>query len=117
MSNYFPDGRPIQKMMIALNSNPVCKAISPALTGNAIQELISDYTRSGYPGYTEESFTEMLSQVNLVHINGGTYNFGGSTSIAAPAAGAGGIFISGAENFRKLRVTGAALVLYIKPTP
>ena len=36
---------------------------------------------------------------------------------AAPAAGAGGIFIAGTENFRKLRVAGSALVLYIKPTP
>jgi hypothetical protein len=117
MSNYFPDGRPIQKMMIALNSSAVCKGVSGALTGNAIQKLIDDYTAAKYPGYTPESFAEMLTKVNLVHINGGTYNFGGSASIAAPAATAGGIFIAGAENFRKLNVSGSALVLYIKPTP
>ena len=117
MSNYFPDGRPIQKMMIALTSSPVCTAVSPALTGSAIAALIANYSTGRYPGYTLESFTEMLHKVNLVHINGGTYNFGGSTSITAPAAGDGGIFISGAENFRKLRIGGAALVLYIKPTP
>jgi hypothetical protein len=120
MSNYFPDGRPIQRMMHALSGEAVCKAISPTLTGSAIAALIANYssTPANYPGYTLESFTKMLSQVNLVHINGGTYNFGGPTSIAAPAAGDGGIFISGAENFRKLKLaTAATLVLYVKPTP
>lgn len=117
MSTYFPDGRPIQKMMIALNSNPVCTALSPALTGNAIEALIENFRDDRYPNYTLESFTEMLTKVNLVHINGGTYNFGGATSIAAPAAVDGGIFISGTENFSRLNVTGSNLVLYIKPTP
>jgi hypothetical protein len=117
MSNYFPDGRPIQKMMIALTSSPTCTGVSQTLDGNAIKALIDNFRADRYPGYTLESFTEMLTKVNLVHINGGRYNFGGIATIDAPTASAGGIFISGADNFRRLNITACALALYIKPTP
>jgi len=118
MSNYFPDGRPIQKLMIALTSNPVCIGIADEITGNAIDEVYANFTPERYPPFgTKEEFLEALTKVNLIHINGGTYNFGGNTSIEAPLAVDGGIYISGTESISRLNVNSCTLVLFIKPTP
>jgi len=117
MSNYFPAARPTQKLMIALDPSAICTGISQSLTGNAKAALIADFNTTRYPGYTLASFKEMLDQVTFVQINGGTYTFGGSATLAAPAANVGGIYIYGQENFNKLSITGSQLALFIKPTP
>jgi hypothetical protein len=117
MSNAFPAARLFQKLMIALDPSAKNVGLSQALTGNAKVALIADYTALKYPGYTLASFKEMLDQVTDVHINGGTYTFGGTATLAAPTAASGGIYIHGQENFNKLTVAGSQLSLYIRPTP
>ena len=122
MSNLFPAARLYQKLMIALDGEAICTGITSSLggtPGNAKALILADYvaTPSKYPGYTTASFTEMLDQVNLFQLNGGTYSFGGTATLAAPAANVGGIFISSQENFRKLYLaTATTVALYIKPT-
>jgi hypothetical protein len=124
MSNYFPDGRPIQRMMHALSSDATMTAISPTdLTGNVLQALKANFvTNPGdYPGYTTDSFNEMLSQANIMQImsdDGGKYGLStSSNSVFAPLTTHGGAYIYGAETIRKISVNNCQVILYIKPTP
>jgi hypothetical protein len=123
MSNYFPDGRPIQRMMHALSSDAVMTVISPTdLTGNVLQELIADFagTPSNYPGYTADSFSKMLNNCNIMYItsDGGYFTLASSTNKAfPPAPTVGGMYIYGAETIRKINVSSCQVILFIKPTP
>ena len=134
MSNYYPAGRLYQKLMIALDPNAKCVAISGTLTAGAtpsnVKSLLkADFTTAKYPGYTAESFAEMLDQVNLFQIigvtGGATYKFNDSATssgILAPLENQGGVYINGQENFNNLFIAGSGLTiahiaLFIKPTP
>ena len=124
MSNYFPDGRPIQKMMIALNDAANMVVISPAqITGNVLQALKEDYALNptSYPGYTVDSFNKILSSCNIMQIigdEGGYFTLGGGNNKAyPPTATYGGMYIHGAETIRKIYVNNCQVILFIKPTP
>lgn len=116
MSNYFPDGRPIQRMMQALSGEAVCIGISASITGNIKIRVSADYTLAKYPNFaTQAAFNEALDKVNLFEIIGGTYSVAGSTNtITTPPEGQ---FFTGAQNFQTMNVSGSQIVLYIKPTP
>ena len=116
MSNYFPDGRPIQRMMHALSGEAVCIGVTGSITGNIRNEVSDDWTSAKYPNYqTQEAFDAALSKVNLFHIIGGSVSFLGSTnSITVPTSG---LIITGAQNFQTMDVSGSKIILYIKPTP
>ena len=124
MSNYFPDGRPIQRMMHALSSDATMTVISPAeITGNVIQALIEDYAANPttYPGYTADLFSKMLNNCNIMQITageGGYFTLAGSANKAyPPTATYGGMYIHGAETIRKISVNACQVILFIKPTP
>jgi hypothetical protein len=124
MSNYFPDGRPIQKMMIALSGDVNMVIISPNnLTGNVLQALKAEFASSpgDYPGYTTESFNRVLSEVNVMQISsdsGGWFNLSSSLNkVFPPESIAGGMYIHGAETIRKINVNNCQVILYVKPTP
>ena len=123
MSNYFPDGRPIQKMMIALNDAANMAVISPEISGNVLQALKAHYAANPttYPGYTADSFSKMLSSCNIMQITageGGYFTLAGSANKAyPPAATYGGMYIHGAETIRKINVNLCQVILFIKPTP
>jgi hypothetical protein len=123
MSNYFPDGRPIQKMMIALNDAANMAVISPEISGNVLQALKADYALNPttYPGYTSDSFSKMLSSCNIMQITageGGYFTLAGSANKAYPPTSTyGGMYIHGAETIRKISVNLCQVILFIKPTP
>jgi hypothetical protein len=123
MSNYFPDGRPIQKMMHALSDNALMVVISPELTGNVLQELKEDFitTPGSYPGYTEASFNEVLSKANIMYIfsaSSGWFNLSNNTNrVFVPSSTVGGMYIHGTETIRKVYVENCQVILYVKPTP
>jgi hypothetical protein len=122
MSNYFPDGRPIQKMMIALNDAANMVVISPTtLSGNVLQALKADYALdpTNYSGYTVDSFNEIISKANIMYIasDGGYFTLNGSHKAYPPTAAFGGMYIHGAETIRKISVSECQVILYIKPTP
>lgn len=117
MSNYFPDGRPIQKMMQALSGEAVCIGVSASVSGNIRNAVSADYTLAKYPNFaTQVAFNEALDKVNLFEITaGGTYSVAGSTNtITTPPEGQ---FFTGAQNFQTMNVSTSKIVLYIKPTP
>jgi hypothetical protein len=120
MSTYFPDGRPIQRMMHALSSDAEIVAISPTdLTGNVIQAFKADFVTNptDYPGYTADSFNEVLNKSNIMYIaaDGGYFNLSNNLNKVYPPAG--GMYIHGAETIRKVNVSACQVILYIKPTP
>jgi hypothetical protein len=123
MSNYFPDGRPIQRMMHALSSDATMIAISPdSLEGNVLQALKEDFadTPANYPGYTAASFNEAINKANIMYItsDGGYFSLTSSENKAfPPAPTVGGMYIYGAETIRKIYVNGCQVILFIKPTP
>jgi hypothetical protein len=117
MSNYFPDGRPIQRMMHALSGEAVCIGISAAVSGNIRTAVSNDYTPTKYPNFaTQAAFNEALDKVNLFEIiTGGTYSVAGSiNTVTTPVTNQ---FFTGAQNFQTMNVTSSKIVLYIKPTP
>jgi len=117
MSNYYPDGRPIQKMMIALSGEAICIGVSSAVTGNIRAAVSADYTLAKYPNFSSQAaFDEALNKVNLFEIQtGGTYSVAGSSNtVTTPAAGQ---FFTGTQNFQAMNVSSSKIVLYIKPTP
>ncbi len=124
MSNYFPDGRPIQKMMIALSGDINMVLISPIIpTGNVLQALKEEYALdpTSYPGYTVDSFNKILNSCNIMQIigdEGGYFTLGGINNKAYPPTAAfGGMYIHGAETIRKISVNNCQVILYVKPTP
>jgi len=116
MSNYFPDGRPIQKMMIALSGEAVCIGVTSSITGNIKDRVLDDYSLAKYPNFpTKAAFVEVLDKINLFEIVGGSYSVAGSTNtVTTPDAGQ---FFTGAQNFQSMNVVASKIVLYIKPTP
>jgi calcineurin-like phosphoesterase family protein len=117
MSNYFPDGRPIQRMMQALSGEAVCIGISSAVSGNIRNAVSADWSLARYPNFaTKAAFDEALSKVNLFEIiTGGTYSVAGSTNtVTTPVINQ---FFTSAQNFQTMNVTNSKIVLYIKPTP
>jgi hypothetical protein len=124
MSNYFPDGRPIQRMMHALSSDANMVVISPTqITGYIIQALEADFALdpTSYPGYNADSFSKMLSEVNVMQITseeGGYFTLGSINNKAYPPASTyGGMYIYGSETISKIYVNACQVILFIKPTP
>jgi len=130
MSNYYPAGRLYQKLMIALDPSAKCVAIASALAGpgKAKTLLKADFTsaRDKYPGYTAESFAEMLDQVNMFQIigvtGGASYRFDTApyAGIVAPTEVQGGVYLYGQENFNNLYFTSGTIThiaLFIRSTP
>jgi hypothetical protein len=120
MSTYFPDGRPIQRMMHALSSDANMVVISPIIpSGNVLQALKADFvaTPTDYPGYTADSFNEVLNKANIIYImaDGGYFNLSNNLNKVFPPIG--GMYIYGAETIRKINVSACQVILFIKPTP
>jgi len=98
--------------------------ISPAeITGYVIQTLIEEYAANptSYPGYTADSFNQMLNSCNIMQITsgeGGYFTLGSSNNKAyPPTATYGGMYIYGAETISKINVNACQVILFIKPTP
>ena len=119
MSNYFPDGRPIQRMMHALSSDANMVVISPEITGNVLQALKATFVAepTDYPGYTADSFNDVLNKANIMYItsDGGYFNLSNNLNKVFPPIG--GMYIYGAETISKINVSACQVILFIKPTP
>ena len=116
MSTYFPDGRPIQRMMHALSGEAVCIGVTGSISGNIRNGVSADYTLEKYPNFaTQEAFDLALSKVNLFELIGGSVSVAGSiNAIAVPTTG---LVFTGAQNFQTMDADGSKIILFIKPTP